>query len=130
METFKNILEGIPWLDEETRQLAKDKVGAVLLRIGYPDSILLTGELDTSFSSVNFTEKTYFENTLNILKFVAQAEKRKLGTKVDKTDWSTPPAIVNAYYSRNKNQISKYLENSCIYVYVLGVLDYYYTMNN
>lgn len=48
----------------------------------------------------------YFENTLNILRKLARVEQDRLGTAVNKTLWNTAPAVVNAYYSRNKNQIS------------------------
>lgn len=49
----------------------------------------------------------YFENTLNILQHLTRVEQARLGNAVNKTLWNTAPAVVNAYYSRNKNQISK-----------------------
>ena len=49
----------------------------------------------------------YFENTLNILRKLARVEQDRLGTPVNKTLWNAAPAVVNAYYSRNKNQISR-----------------------
>jgi len=48
----------------------------------------------------------YFENTLNILLHLTRVEQDRLGSIVNKTLWNTAPAVVNAYYSRNKNQIS------------------------
>jgi len=50
----------------------------------------------------------YFENTLNILQHLTRVEQNRLGNTVNKTLWNTAPAIVNAYYSRNKNQISQF----------------------
>jgi len=50
----------------------------------------------------------FFENTLNILQHVTRIEQDNLGTPVNKSLWNAVPAVVNAYYSRNKNQISKY----------------------
>ncbi|KYM79518.1 Endothelin-converting enzyme 1 [Atta colombica] len=49
----------------------------------------------------------YFENTLNILQHLTRVEQAHLGNTVNKTLWNTntAPAVVNAYYSRNKNQI-------------------------
>jgi membrane metallo-endopeptidase-like protein 1 len=49
----------------------------------------------------------YFENTLNILRHLTRVEQNNLGCRVNKTMWNTAPAVVNAYYSRNKNQISE-----------------------
>lgn len=54
----------------------------------------------------------FFENTLNILQHVTRIEQDKLGTPVNKSLWNAVPAVVNAYYSRNKNQISKYTVHS------------------
>jgi len=54
----------------------------------------------------------FFENTLNILQHVTRIEQDHLGTPVNKSLWNAVPAVVNAYYSRNKNQISKYTVHS------------------
>ena len=53
----------------------------------------------------------YFENTLNILQHLTRVEQAHLGNTVNKTLWNTntAPAVVNAYYSRNKNQISQFI---------------------
>jgi isocitrate dehydrogenase len=40
---------------------------------------------------------------------VTRIEQDNLGTPVNKSLWNAVPAVVNAYYSRNKNQISKYM---------------------
>lgn len=50
----------------------------------------------------------YFENVVNILQHLTREEQSHLGTPVNKSIWNTAPAVVNAYYSRNKNQISEY----------------------
>ncbi|KAG8263425.1 Membrane metallo-endopeptidase-like 1 [Homalodisca vitripennis] len=54
---------------------------------------------------VEIQPEKYFENTLNILQHLTRVEQANLGCKVNKTMWNTAPAVVNAYYSRNKNQI-------------------------
>jgi predicted metalloendopeptidase len=51
----------------------------------------------------------YFENVLNILQHLTREEQNLLGTPVNKSLWNTAPAVVNAYYSRSKNQISEYI---------------------
>jgi len=58
------------------------------------------------FAQVDIRPDKFFENTLNILQHVVRQEQLRLGSPVNKSLWNTPPAIVNAYYSRNKNQIS------------------------
>lgn len=57
------------------------------------------------YYDVDIGADCFFENVLSILRHLSRAEQRKLGSQVNRTLWSTSPAVVNAYYSRNKNQI-------------------------
>uniref|UniRef100_A0A0A9XT19 Endothelin-converting enzyme 1 n=1 Tax=Lygus hesperus TaxID=30085 RepID=A0A0A9XT19_LYGHE len=104
-QSFREILEETTWIDKDTKRLARDKVDAMALRIGYPDSILDKSELDDRYKDVAIDPNLYFENTLNILRHLTRVEQSHLGTPVNKSIWNTAPAVVNAYYSRNKNQI-------------------------
>lgn len=129
MHSFKNILNTTEWIGGKTKLLALNKVNAMTLRIGYPDFILDEDELNQRYNNVskmniflwsafcltvkfcffqvNISKKLYFENSLNLISHLARVELDRLNTKVNKTMWNTPPAVVNAYYSRNKNQISR-----------------------
>lgn len=104
-QAFKEILDETDWLDSETKSLARDKINAMRLKIGYPDFILDKKELDSRYQDVNVHPDFYFENILSILRHLSKLEQRRLGTPVNKSIWNTAPAVVNAYYSRNKNQI-------------------------
>lgn len=57
------------------------------------------------FSQLNITKHEFLKNLLNILKFEAEQNLRKLRQPVDKNKWSTEPAVVNAFYNPNKNDI-------------------------
>lgn len=48
------------------------------------------------------------ENILNVLKFDAQQNLQKLRQPVDRDKWSTEPAVVNAFYNPNKNDIGNF----------------------
>ncbi|XP_017048860.1 neprilysin-4 [Drosophila ficusphila] len=104
-QAFRDILKTTDWLDDTTKQLAEEKVNAMSLKIGYPDFILNPGELNSKYAGIEIHPEKYFENTLNVLLHTAKTEQAKLHERVNKTNWQTAPAIVNAYYSRNKNQI-------------------------
>lgn len=54
-------------------------------------------------------------NVLNVLKFEADKDLKKLRHPVDKDKWSTEPAVANAFYSPNKNDIGRYLQTALIY---------------
>lgn len=104
-QAFRDILKKTDWLDASTKQLAEAKVNAMSLKIGYPDFILNAEELNEKYAGIEIDPDKYFENTLNVLLHTAKTEQAKLHERVNKTNWQTAPAIVNAYYSRNKNQI-------------------------
>lgn len=104
-DAFRDILMSTEWLDEETKRLAEVKVNLMSLKIGYPDFILSPDKLNERYEALEISPDKYFENTLNVLRHTTIQEQQKLHESVNKTVWQTAPAIVNAYYSRNKNQI-------------------------
>ncbi|KAL5284704.1 MMEL1 family protein [Megaselia abdita] len=104
-DAFREILMSTEWLDEETKRLAEVKVNLMSLKIGYPDFILSPEKLNEKYETLDINPDEYFENTLNVLRHTTIQEQQKLHEPVNKTVWQTAPAIVNAYYSRNKNQI-------------------------
>ena len=48
---------------------------------------------------------TFLENLFHILGFEAEKNVDKLRKPVDKDRWATEPAVVNAFYNPNKNDI-------------------------
>lgn len=104
-QSFRDILGETDWIDAPTKLLAEKKVNAMSLKIGYPDFILSHHKLDEKYAELHIHPEKYFENTLNVLKFLSREEQKKVGQAVNKTLWQTYPAIVNAFYSRSKNQI-------------------------
>lgn len=104
-ESFRQILNETTWIDAHTKNLAELKVNSMSLKIGYPDFILNPKELDAKYETLEINSTEYFENVLRILVHLTRTEQSKLSEVVNKTAWNTAPAIVNAYYSRNKNQI-------------------------
>lgn len=103
--SFREILNETDWIDPTTKKLAELKVNGMSLKIGYPDFILNAQELDNRFKDLEINPEQYFENVLNVLLHLTRTEQRKLNEAFNRTNWNTAPAVVNAYYSRNKNQI-------------------------
>lgn len=62
---------------------------------------------------LNITRKEFMTNVLNLLRYDAQQNLQKLRQPVDKDKWSTEPAVVNAFYNPNKNDIG---ESQLIYL--------------
>lgn len=104
-EAFRDTLMENTWLDSHTKEYAKMKINKIDLKIGYPDFILNPTELAERYQDVYIHPDYFLENILSIQRHVNRVEQKRISTEVNRTLWSTPPAVVNAYYSRNKNQI-------------------------
>jgi len=104
-DSFNELLEDNHWMDKETRLVAKDKADSMNERIGYPDYIVNGTALAEEYDNLSLSPKTFLENMFSILQMEARKNLKKLGKPVDKHRWSTAPAVVNAFYSPNKNDI-------------------------
>ncbi|ELR61334.1 Membrane metallo-endopeptidase-like 1 [Bos mutus] len=104
---FVDTLDELSWMDESSKKKAQEKAMNIREQIGYPDYILEEGNkhLDEEYSNLNFSEHLYFENGLQNLKAGAQRSLKKLREKVDQNLWIIGAAVVNAFYSPNRNQI-------------------------
>uniref|UniRef100_Q495T6-3 Isoform 3 of Membrane metallo-endopeptidase-like 1 n=1 Tax=Homo sapiens TaxID=9606 RepID=Q495T6-3 len=104
---FVETLDELGWMDEESKKKAQEKAMSIREQIGHPDYILeeMNRRLDEEYSNLNFSEDLYFENSLQNLKVGAQRSLRKLREKVDPNLWIIGAAVVNAFYSPNRNQI-------------------------
>ncbi|XP_053546209.1 endothelin-converting enzyme 1 isoform X2 [Bombina bombina] len=102
---FEQSLSSINWMDEETRQAAKEKAEAIYDMIGYPNFIMDPKELDKVFSDYDVTPGQYFENVMMFYNFSAQVTADQLRKAPNKDQWSMTPPTVNAYYSPTKNEI-------------------------
>ncbi|XP_065387065.1 membrane metallo-endopeptidase-like 1 isoform X4 [Macaca fascicularis] len=104
---FVETLDELGWMDEESKKKAQEKAMSIREQIGHPDYILEETDrrLDEEYSNLNFSEDLYFENSLQNLKVGAQRSLRKLREKVDPNLWIIGAAVVNAFYSPNRNQI-------------------------
>ena len=55
--------------------------------------------------------ETFLSNLFAILQFEAARNVAKLTKKVDREKWGTEPAVVNAFYNPNKNDIGTHMLN-------------------
>ncbi|XP_065200179.1 neprilysin-1 isoform X2 [Planococcus citri] len=104
-EAFNELLDENEWMDEETKKLAREKAEAMNERIGYPEILTQFEELDVEYQKLNVTHQHFFRNMFNVLQFECSRNMDKLRKPVDRDKWTTEPAVVNAFYSPNKNDI-------------------------
>ncbi len=112
------------------RLVAKDKADSMNERIGYPEYITNGTRLEEEYTNVSAKSPPvhsyvrqflfafllnqltigrgrFLENLFNILRFEAEKNVNKLRKPVDKDKWATEPAVVNAFYNPNKNDIGE-----------------------
>uniref|UniRef100_A0A673HYE4 Neprilysin n=1 Tax=Sinocyclocheilus rhinocerous TaxID=307959 RepID=A0A673HYE4_9TELE len=100
-EVFVSNLDDLAWMDAETKKAAEEKARAIRERIGFSENIMNNTYLDQEYQDV----KEYFENILKNLEFGQKKRLKKLRIKVNKEEWITGAAVVNAFYSSSRNQI-------------------------
>ncbi|KAK6176464.1 hypothetical protein SNE40_014749 [Patella caerulea] len=102
---FNELLEENDWMDEETKAFAREKANAMNERIGYPEFITDSELLDKRYELLDFSDDQYFQNVLQLEKGEAIKTMKKLREPVKKDIWEQDPAVVNAFYNPNTNDI-------------------------
>uniref|UniRef100_A0A4W5P791 Membrane metalloendopeptidase like 1 n=1 Tax=Hucho hucho TaxID=62062 RepID=A0A4W5P791_9TELE len=107
LSAYVETLEELNWMDDQSKEKAREKAMAIKEHIGYPDHILEESnlKLDQEYAHLNFSEENYFENILENLQAEAHKTLKKLREPVDPDIWIIGAAVVNAFYSPNRNQI-------------------------
>jgi putative endopeptidase len=91
--------EKLTWMSDETKAKAIDKLNAMIVKIGYPDTWrdYTALEIDPALS--------YYENVLRAERFENEYQLSKIGKPVDPMIWLMTPQTVNAYYNPTTNEI-------------------------
>ena len=92
-------IENLAWMSRETKDKALEKLQAMTIKIGYPDTWR-----DYSKLEIN-PEDTYYANLQRAAKFEQDYSLSYLGKPVDKKKWYMTPQTVNAYYNPSSNEI-------------------------
>uniref|UniRef100_A0A8C1KDT7 Neprilysin n=1 Tax=Cyprinus carpio TaxID=7962 RepID=A0A8C1KDT7_CYPCA len=106
-DVFVSNLDDLAWMDAETKKAAGEKARAIRERIGFSENIMNNTYLDQEYQdvSLSYRAEEYFENILKNLEFGQKKRLKKLKIKVNKEEWITGAAVVNAFYSSSRNQI-------------------------
>ena len=92
-------IENLTWMSDETKAKALEKLNAITIKIGYPDTWRDYSKLDIN------AEDTYYANIQRAAKFEQEYSLSYLGKPVDKKKWYMTPQTVNAYYNPSSNEI-------------------------
>jgi putative endopeptidase len=99
LEAFRERINGLEWMSEETKKQALIKLNAIDRKLGFPEKW-------KDYSLLTFRKDTYVENYTNANAFRFYKNIKKLNEPVDETEWGMPAHMVNAYYHPLLNEIA------------------------
>lgn len=95
---FQDNLDGLGWMDDETRGRAVEKMQAIVNKIGYPDKW-------RDYSSLRIERGSHFQNSMAAREFEFRRDQDKVGNPVDRSEWFISPQVVNAFYNPLLNEM-------------------------
>lgn len=104
VSVYKERINNLDWMSEETKKKAINKLDKMGIKIGYPDKH--DSQLDNAEIKSKADGGSYFDNILEIAKANTEYMSGLQGTTPDKTKWGMYPYTVNACYSATDNDIT------------------------
>ncbi|MBV9903376.1 MAG: M13 family metallopeptidase, partial [Alphaproteobacteria bacterium] len=98
LKAYDADIRTLPWMSEETRAKALEKLHKFKPYIGYPDKWI-------DYSAYTVTRGKLLQSVQAGNIFEWHRELNRLDDPVDKTEWGMTPQTVNAYYNPSFNKI-------------------------
>lgn len=95
---YKDRIENLEWMSEDTRAEALTKLAAFRAKIGYPNEWL-------DLEAISINKADLFGNSRRIRTFFEDHDVAKLAGPTDRDEWFMMPQTVNAYYMSSFNEI-------------------------
>jgi endothelin-converting enzyme/putative endopeptidase len=89
IEAFRKRIDALTWMAPSTKAGAKDKLNTLYVGIGYPETW-------HDYSALEIKPDDIFGNLYRADLFELNRQVKRLGTPVDKKEWSMSPQTVNA----------------------------------
>ncbi len=97
-EVYRERIQALDWMSDETKEKALEKLNAFKYKIGYPDQW-------KNYEGLAISPSNAFQNTQNLRSYALAEMLAKLSKPVDKGEWFMGAHVVNAYYSSSYNEI-------------------------
>jgi putative endopeptidase len=98
-EVLRERIQNLSWMSEETKVQALAKLDAMGVKIGGPEKW-------RDYSALDIQDDSFYENLMRGRRFSRAFDMAKLGKPVDKTEWTTLPQTINAFYAWSNNDIT------------------------
>jgi putative endopeptidase len=92
-------IKTLPWMSDETKKAAQEKLDMIRNKIGYPDKW-------RDYSALKVKRDDLIGNLHRNAVFERDYDLNKLGKPVDEKEWGMTPPTVNAYYEPSLNDIN------------------------
>ncbi|MGA7315955.1 MAG: M13 family metallopeptidase [Silvibacterium sp.] len=92
-------IDTLTWMSPETKVKAKEKLHLVGDKVGYPDYW-------RDYSALNIVRGDAYGNAVRATDFENRRQLAKIGKPLDRREWITTPATVNAFYNPSMNDIN------------------------
>ena len=98
-EAMAKDIESLDWMSPATKKRAREKLDAIVNKIGYPDKWRDYSQFDVRSNdfAANVVRGTLFEN---------RRQLAKIGKPLDRSEWLMTPPTVNAYFNPQMNDIN------------------------
>ena len=91
-------IRDLPWMSDDTKQAAAEKLALFRPKIGYPDRW-------RDYTALEVRRGDAFGNATRTRLFAWHREVVRLGAPTDRDEWRATPQTVNAYYNATFNEI-------------------------
>jgi putative endopeptidase len=92
-------IDRLDWMSPETKVKAKEKLRAVMNKVGFPDKW-------RDYSKLAIVRGDALGNQERVRQFNFARDLAKIGKPVDKNEWMMSPPTVNAYYEPQQNNVN------------------------
>jgi putative endopeptidase len=98
LAAYRNSIEELSWMTDETREEALQKLSAFTPKIGYPSKW-------RDYTALSVSRDDLVGNVLAANSFELDYTLSKAGGPIDREEWGMFPQTVNAYYHPLRNEI-------------------------
>ena len=98
IEAYRQSIQKLEWMGEDTRERALDKLGKFTPKIGYPVKW-------RDYSALVIDATDLVGNVRAAALFEFNRELNKIGKPIDRDEWFMTPQTINAYYNPGFNEI-------------------------
>ena len=97
-DVFRERLQKVDWMSDETRKKALEKFSKFRAKIGYPSKFI-------DYSELKIKPDDFLGNIIRANTFESHRMIGRIGKPVDRELWEMTPPTVNAYFSPTDNEI-------------------------